>query len=131
MSGRLLIWICVVPLACARGPRASSFAPALKPSGAAVTIDSGKRTFDGELLAVSDTALVLLRGGMVAVARYWAIEDVILPQFDATYAIRSARPDTATLSKLRLRSRFPQGLTPELLARLLAAYHQDAVTVLP
>jgi hypothetical protein len=55
----------------------------------------------------------------------------MLPQFDAEYAIRYARPDTATLSRLRLRSRFPQGLTPELLARLLAAYHQDALTVLP
>jgi hypothetical protein len=131
MPRRLLIWICVIPLACARGPRASSFAPALRPGGAAVTLDSGQRTFDGELLAVTDTALVLLRGGMVAVAPYGAIEDVMLPQFDADYAIRYARPDTATLSRLRLRSRFPQGLTPELLARLLAAYHQDALTVLP
>lgn len=131
MPRRLLIWICITPLACSRGPRVSSFAPALKPAGAAVSIESRNATFDGELLAVSDTALVLLRGGVVALAPYAAIEDVVLPQFDAEYKIRHARPDTLTLGKLRLRSRFPQGMTPELLAQLLAAYHQNSLTVLP
>ncbi|HVH09503.1 MAG TPA: hypothetical protein VM736_06880 [Gemmatimonadales bacterium] len=117
--------------ACSVGPKVSSFAPAQRPAGASVRLHLKKQTVGGELLAAGDTALVLLRGAVLVLVPYTAIKKVELPEFELEYGTDGAAPDAATLEVLRRRSRFSRGIAPELLTRLLVAYHQDALAVLP
>lgn len=130
MRRTAFLTLALVPtLACSAGPKVSSFAPAQRPEGAIVTVHLKKQMVRGELLAAGDTALVL-RVGVLVLVPYRAITNLELPQFEYGYRINGAAPDAAVLNVLRLRSRFPQGIAPELLTRLLVAYHQDTVVVL-
>ena len=51
-----------IPLlaACSIGPRVTRFAPIRDPQGAQVQVTRGRNWFMGELLAASDTALLVL-----------------------------------------------------------------------
>jgi hypothetical protein len=123
------VWGAVVlaTVACQVGGTVETFAPANRPAGVAVdlTLQGGRKT-RGELLAVEDTALVVLAQDSVTLVSYGAIFEWRFSQVDALLQ-RPPAPDLAT--KLRLLSRFPQGLTPALLARLLAAQGQAALKV--
>ena len=131
MRPNAFLTLALVPtVACSAGPNVSSFAPAQSPAGAIVNVHLKKQTVRGELLAAGDTALVL-RAGVLVLVPYTAIKSLELLQFESGYRIDGAAPDAATRALLRLRSRFPQGMAPELLTRLLVAYHQDTLLVLP
>jgi hypothetical protein len=123
------VWGAVVlaAAACQVGGTVETFAPAHQPAGVAVdlTLQGGRKT-RGELLAVEDTALVVLAQDSVTLVSYGAIFDWRFSQVGALLE-RPPAPDLAT--KLRLLSRFPQGLTPALLGRLLAAHGQAALKV--
>ncbi|HET7711791.1 MAG TPA: hypothetical protein VFL80_07665 [Thermoanaerobaculia bacterium] len=116
---------------CALGPKVDSFAPARSAAGieASLALDGGASA-KGELLAVEETALVLLNQKVVTRVPYSSIRSGTFPQ--SGVAITNGRFQNAeSREKLRLLSRFPQGLTPPLLASLLAAYGQEAIAVLP
>lgn len=111
--------------ACYVGPTVKSFAPAQAPRGIAVNLrlERGKTRIQGELLEVQDTALLVLRDdARVTIVPLRAIRAGFFPQRDIL--IGAGRMDPKDRERLRLVSRFPAGLTPELRARLLAAYGQ-------
>ena len=115
-------------LACSVGGRVDRFAPAHQPDGVAVTLGlRGGRKAQGELLAVQDTALLVLAQDTVTLVPYNAVVSGRFSEVGELTEIPPA-PDFAT--RVRLVSRFPQGLSPELLARLLAAHGQSALVVL-
>ena len=112
---------------CHVGTRAKTFAPARDAAGVDVAVALGdRRSLEGELLTVGDTALLLLseRGvvlvpaALVRGVRLAQRSDVLISAHDGKLGPREA------LDEARLLSRFPQGLTPVLLRRLLAAYGQ-------
>ncbi len=117
-------------VACHVGTRVFSFGPAVDPEGVSAQIVTNAGTFEAELLAVSDTALLLLRNRTVVLARYAVIRAATFQQVSETVD-RGVAPDSATRERLRLISRFPQGVSREQLRALLAAYGQAAVDVLP
>jgi len=114
-------------LACQLGGRVDRFAPARQPAGVAVTLRlKGGATGQGELLAVQDTALVVLVQDTVMLVPYRVLQ---AGRFAQVGELTETPPTKDFAGKLRLVSRFPQGLTPEMLARLLAAYGQSELKV--
>jgi len=75
---------------------------------------------------VQDTALVVLAQDTVTLVHYRALE---AGQFSQVGELRETPPAPAFATRLRQVSRFPQGLTPDLLTRLLAAHGQSALKV--
>jgi hypothetical protein len=114
--------------ACTVGTNVESFAPATHPRGILVSVQTRVESFDAELLAVSDSGLLLLRPPALVFARYTAIRLATFRQ--SPEVVERAAPDSATRDRLRLLSRFPQGVTAAGLQALLAGYHQDSVLVL-
>ncbi len=115
--------------ACHFGPRVSSFAPAVDPEGVSVEIVSHGAPFQAELLAVSDTGLLVLRNRTVVFVRYAIIREATFEHVSDAVG-QEVAPDPATRERLRLISRFPQGMSAERLRLLLVGYGQKAVDVL-
>src|SRR5439155_8955505 len=75
-------------LGCHIGGRVDRFAPATRPEGVAVALElRGGGRAQGELLAVQDTALVVLAQDMVTLVPYGALEAV---QFSQVGDLRDA-----------------------------------------
>jgi hypothetical protein len=103
------------------------FAPAQRPEGVWVALDlRGGGTAEGELLAVQDTALMVLDQDTVKLVLY---SGVVGGRFADVGELVATPPAPDFAKQLSLVSRFPQGFTPDLLARLLAAYGQSALKV--
>lgn len=112
---------------CHIGQTIDSFAPAHTPAGLELELQTDDRgplkQFRGELLAAHDDELLLAtRDGVVivplaALKRAWATSNPNL------VVRRNGNPREA-MSTIRSVSRYPQGVTPQLLRDLLAAYHQ-------
>jgi len=118
--------------ACTLGSRPATFAPARSPQGveARIALWGPRRTVTalvGELLSVTDSGLVVLSADRRVVHAHWPA------QVSATFRQVPVRltggqaPDARARERLRLVSRFPQGLSPELTARLLASLGRDHV----
>lgn len=110
--------------ACMVGTSGRSYAPARGPAGATVTLElQGKRVVVGELLAVEDTTLLVLQQEQLIRVAIATIESGKAPKI--SFAGRSM--SAATHERLRLVSRYPQGVSAELEARLLQAYGATSV----
>ena len=125
--------VCVAALlllaGCHFGPDVADFPPATQGAGAAVRLARRGWNLAGELRAVRDTA-VLVRDGSRLVLVPWARVQVIeLRPRLGVYEVGYRRPNDETYRYLRLVSRFPQGLTPELENALLAALGRSAIEV--
>ncbi|MFN2383940.1 MAG: hypothetical protein ABR559_06715 [Gemmatimonadota bacterium] len=117
----------VVLAACRTGE--GEYRQAKQPGGVTVQLDLGAgRTASGELLEVGDGGLLLVRPnwefmrfpyGVIQRARFAQFEDLTLT---------GSVPTAAQRERLRLLSRFPQGLTPDLKAALLATRNQPDFT---
>lgn len=118
-------------LACSVGPRAEKFAPARGPGGAEVRLELGreKRLAVGELIAIQDTALLIRRDSVIELVSLASIRRGAATA-SGSRAVFSRKPTPATRERLRLLSRYPNGVTPELLRQLLDAYGQAELTVL-
>ncbi len=116
-------------LACQLGGRVDRFAPARQPQGVATTfwLLRGSAPAQGELLALQDTALVVLVQDTVTLVPYRVLH---AGRFAHVGDLTEIPPAKGFAARLRLISRFPQGLTPEMLARLLAAYGQSTLKVI-
>lgn len=119
---------------CVLGARVETFAPAATPAGLDLTMQLERSGIAGELLAVEDTALLLV---------------VRFPNPDSTDTPRLARVSTRQIKnllngiaprgawssrhtkQLRPLARYPKGVTPDLEARLVAAYQVPRVGWLP
>lgn len=113
--------------ACHVGTRASSYAPAQHAEGAWVAYGPTTAQDTAELLAASDSDIVVVRNGALLRIPYAAV-----PHLDIAAAgvhLERKAPSAAELERTRLLSRFPQGISPDLERRLVAAYGQDSVRV--
>ena len=103
--------------ACSVGTTGRTYAPAKGPAGATVSLDlTGKRTVSGELLAVEEATLLVLQERQLIRVGVTLIASGKAPKVSFTAWTEAAR------ERLRLISRYPQGVSPELEARLVEAY---------
>jgi hypothetical protein len=122
------VFLAASSFGCHAGLKAENLAVAQSPGGALGTIDlQGGGTVQGELLAVDDSALTMLRDRNMVVVRYSRIRQARFPQLRYVYAARGEAPDPATQRSLRLISHFPQGISSDLRPRLAAIYGVDSV----
>ena len=119
--------------ACTWGGDPANFLPAARPQGvhAALYLTEPTERLSGELLAASDTAVVLATDEpAIVMVRYDRIVSGDFSQVGELIAGRAA-PQPKAFTELKHLSRFPRGLSPELLAALLAAMRLDRLKVLP
>jgi hypothetical protein len=106
LSGLLLLAGCHV------GPALSHFGPA----GGHFSLRTSAATVQGELLAATDSSLIVFEGQRVTEVRYISLTSASIRP-DGPRLHPGAVPSRADLARLRSLSRFPQGLSPELLKR--------------
>lgn len=113
---------------CMIGPSAKTFGPAFGPTGAETFIERERApAIVGELLAVDDTALVILSGG-VTIVPYRAIHVARVAQM-GTQVTDGETPPPHRRRRLAWAARYPQGISAELMSALLAAYGQESPSV--
>jgi hypothetical protein len=122
---------------CTVGPDVSKLAPARTGQGVNILVvpvetpdGSAYGRIDGELLAVRDDAL-LLRAGLLALVSYASIERAEVEGFGRLTFGHGRPPTEVQRQELRLLSRYPQGVSGDLLRRLLDAYNQDELRTIP
>jgi hypothetical protein len=118
---------------CAYGMTKEKFRPARDPHGIETRITTSAAEFAGELIEIRAAGLVLLsehvsfpRSGTTTAERrlrlipYGAIRSSRFEQLDPRVDIIDGRtPPDQERERLRLVSRFPPGLSPEVLSQLL------------
>jgi len=121
-------------LGCVMGTTTNKYQPAQGPAGAEIhlTLAEG-RTVTGELLSIDSGVLLVLersqvleRGQLLRVS-VGALRDLRAPKVN----YHGSDLPAATRERLRLISRYPQGVSPELERQLLQAYGQEAVVEVP
>jgi hypothetical protein len=113
--------------ACQIGTHAKNYAPARGPAGAILDLRfSDKSRARAELLAVEDSALLVVENAQLARVPLAQIRSARGPKVAFDSRLRSD-----TRERLRLLSRYPQGVSPEMEGRLLQAYGQSTVRSLP
>jgi len=121
--------------ACTLGSRPATFGPARSPQGieARITMSAPRytaATIVGELLSVTDSGLVVLSADRRLLYVHWpALRYATFRQIGVRLNAGKA-PDARAQEQLRLVSRFPQGMSPELTARLLESLGRERVEVL-
>ena len=124
---RYLIVINLVLLAgCYKiGPRIEDY-PARSAAGLTGEITAGRVRYPVELLEVRDSAFIVLSNQRVMHIPFRSISGV---NFRKTLVVRMASPADfrERHRQLRLMSRFPFGMTPDVLQRLLQALNQSEI----
>ena len=121
--------------ACTLGSRPATFAPARSPQGIEARITPWARhytaaTIVGELLSVSDSGLMVLSADRRLLHAHWpALARATFRQLGVRLEGGHA-PDPRARERLRLVSRYPQGLSAELTSGLLASLGRERVEVL-
>lgn len=124
MRSSIMLTVAVVA-GCTIGPTTGKFAPATGPQGimADLRVKWGpKGRVQGELLEVQDTALMVLSASRLVLVPLRLIQVGRFPGRGTL--IENGRAGRSTLDQLQLVSRFPDGMKPDIMARLLAAYGQ-------
>ena len=116
----------IAAMACFTGPSVRGFQPAVSGHGVETTIDAGRLTLVGELLEASDSGFVVLESNGLMYTPYSLVHKA---RFSDMGSYGSGRPAPGVLQRLRLLSRFPQGMSPQTLQLLLAASGQSAPRV--
>jgi hypothetical protein len=122
--------------ACAIGMHTDKFKPARGPHGVRSTVTTPNGVFTGELIELRDTAVVLLAelGPPAApdtkrlrLIPFSSIARAEFEQLGSGVRLANGRPPSPRArERLRLLSRFPDGLSPAVEGDLLKAYGQDA-----
>lgn len=115
---------CIVRL----GPGPDSFPPAHTADGARVSLALASTGIDGEMLEVRDTGLVILTRDRVALVPFDAISSGVFEHSTVSVGFHR-KPLPEELTTIQLLSRYPQGIPPETLKRLLASKKQDSIAV--
>lgn len=110
---------------CRTSPKPTAIFQATSPYGEqiSVTLKDG-RSHVGELLAVTDTALIVMVQNRVAIARAVAIALARTSRFRLGYAAGTVRKKE--LDNARRGARFPYGMSPEVLSALLTKTSQSS-----
>lgn len=124
LAGVLLLGGCMV------GPNAQKLGPGGVPVvlGTTVAEPAPHHRIEGELLAADDSGLVVLSGGRLVRVEYGALTRASMPM-SRYRPTKGQPPDAGELSIIRKLSRFPQGIAPALMGRLLVAQNQTTVDV--
>jgi len=110
---------------CTLGMTASKFRPAKGPQGVNMRLTTAQGELSGELIEVRDTGIVVLMDQKLRFLPYTEIRYSKVDQMSSFNPITQRKaPKRDAFERLRLLSRFPQGLTPELTRQLLDAYGQ-------
>ena len=125
--------------ACHVGPQIKDLDLAHNPEGATVEIQvlalegKSKLKFEGELLEIGDDGVIFLGADakdsadeviFVAWSRAARVKATQFGGYSASMG-RSLEWSPETKERFRLISRFPQGISPEIMDGLLAAYRQE------
>ena len=123
---------------CHLGPRLDRYPVAVRPEGVTVAASGRHGSIQGELLEVRDAGVVLLvtpvGGGAsrVVLLPYVAIREARLLGLHKNDTLRDGQPPAAgQRQRFRKLSRFPQGLSEELMRQLLDAYGQAELERIP
>ncbi len=126
-----LLWL---GAACHWGTRGEDFVPTRSPVGArvALRLHGDPIDRDGELYAVDSTGITVRSERLIHV-RWPAISIMDVEGLGRSYDVRSGGRGVNAEKRARLAvvSRFPQGLSGELLARVLVLVNQPAVDEVP
>jgi hypothetical protein len=79
------------------------------------------------MLAISDTALTVVASGLIVLVPYTVLNRAWLPDLGTRFGTQG--PSGHGYERIRLHCRFPQGITPELLERLLEAHDQAELVI--
>ena len=110
--------------ACTVGTHAGNYGPARGPAGAMVNLElTDKTKLTAELLAVEERTLLVLRDSQLI-----RIELAQVRRGSAPKVSFDGKLSGHLRERLRLISRYPQGVSSDLEGRLLRAYGQSAVT---
>lgn len=121
-----LLLMTMLAAACSLGP--GRYRHAASPEGASVTIELAGGTLGGELLESTAEGVLLLDGGRaIHFIPYADVREAEVTQFPDLGWAGGQSPGPRELALLRRISRFPQGTTPQLRAKLLEAYGQTEV----
>ena len=121
----LLILLAGLADGCSFGLTAPKYHTAHEPEGVTIHVNTGKVAVSCELLEVRSAGIVVLANDKVQLLPHTANQSSEMDQTESRYTISNpATPPPAVQTHLRLLSRFPQGLRPELLQQLLAAHNQ-------
>lgn len=111
--------------ACRFGPKIEQVSLARSPRGALYEVTRVAGAVNGELLAVTNEGLVLLDRQHMVTIPFVEIRDARSRELGKDYRVRNGKtPDPQLMARLRRVSHFPQGITPEIHARLLTLYPQ-------
>jgi hypothetical protein len=110
------------------GPNATT-ETANRPGGSPALVFAGRNSVDGELLAIRDTAYVVLTPTDVVLAPLAIVDSARFLDRDRTITYyRELMPEQR--ENLRLISRYPPGMPDVALQSLLRARNKSSVTVL-
>ena len=120
-----LILLAVAIAACSYGTRIGDFRPAHSPNGVNVRVTTTRGALNGELIELRDTGLVVLTAGpdQLCLIPYAQVRSTRFEQVGSSIGDGRA-PTAQQRERLRLFSRFPQGMSPQVLETLLKAYGQ-------
>lgn len=134
-KARLISWVIIIAAlfghGCLRtiGPTTRTLATIQGPRGVVIEMRTNQRAMTGELIAIRDEGLVVLASQQLTLVPFQAIRVANFEQLGQPYSLRDGRPpDTVVRERLRLASRYPQGLSPEVLAAFLQALGQAELT---
>ena len=110
---------------CRVGPRIENLNLASSPRGTVVEVTRTSGSVRGELLAVNDDAIVVLEGRRMVTIPFALIREAKFPELGRSYyLVGGETPNAKEIGALRRVSHFPQGITPEIQAKLLTVYEQ-------
>ena len=123
----LAVW-CIA--GCSYGMTVGKFRPASSPEGVHAVVTTSSLDMSGELIEVQESGLVILTSSTgrqptsperrLRLVPFSAIRSTAFDQLGSGYRVSGgSAPTPAAMDRLRRVSRFPHGLAPELLKRLL------------
>jgi hypothetical protein len=118
--------VAVLALAgCRTGPRLENFPPANSPAGVATTLGVGRQRIKGELLEVNDSGFVVRQTPQITFVPFTVVREA---KFAGIGAMSLRSPEA--MVTLRHASRFPAGIPPAVLPRLLEEAGQREIVVI-
>lgn len=129
MRTSLLVAAFLMTAGCTRGPSVRSLPHATNPMGAQVRFSVGGARLEGELIAVPDSGYVIRNSAnRLVFAPFAAVRGMRVPTVSGAI---TGPPSAENHRELRMASRYPHGLSPQVLSALLARGSQTAVDRLP
>jgi len=130
MRPRIGLFVIGMAMACSVGTRVQRFPPARDPGGATIRLRvhdwRGSWVLTAELLAVQDGGLLVRDSSAILFVSNQAVRqgEVVARGGSVSFAGKSTG---GTRRRLRLLSRYPGGMSADVLNSLLSAYGRDSV----